>query len=72
MPHKTAPVANDDLLRRDIRLLGDMLGGVIVDLAGRDALALIEEIRTLSRDRRAGRYDAERALAARIESLDTA
>ncbi|MFM9195482.1 MAG: phosphoenolpyruvate carboxylase, partial [Planctomycetia bacterium] len=37
-----------------------------------DALALIEEIRTLSRDRRAGRHDAERALAARIESLDTA
>jgi phosphoenolpyruvate carboxylase len=72
VPHKTAPVANDDLLRRDIRLLGDMLGGVIVDLAGRDALALIEEIRTLSRDRRAGRHDAERALATRIESLDTA
>ncbi|MFM8708551.1 MAG: phosphoenolpyruvate carboxylase, partial [Planctomycetia bacterium] len=47
-------------------------GGVIVDLAGRDALALIEEIRALSRDRRAGRHDAERALAARIESLDTA
>jgi phosphoenolpyruvate carboxylase len=65
-------VANDDLLRRDVRLLGDMLGSVIVELAGRDSFALVEEIRGLARDRRAGRHDAERALAAKIESLDTA
>jgi phosphoenolpyruvate carboxylase len=65
-------VSNDDLLRRDVRLLGDMLGEVIVALAGQEALGLVEEIRTLARDRRAGRHDAERALAARIESLDTA
>jgi len=64
-------VATDDLLRRDIRLLGDMLGSVIVQLADADALALVEEVRALARDRRAGRHDAERALAARIESLDT-
>ncbi len=70
-PKKTPPVANDDLLRRDVRLLGDMLGEVIVGLAGQDSLALVEEVRTLARDRRAGRHDAERALAARIESLDT-
>ena len=64
-------MANDDLLRRDVRLLGDMLGSVITELAGPEALALVEEVRTLARDRRAGRHDAERLLAARIESLDT-
>ena len=64
-------MANDDLLRRDVRLLGDMLGSVITELAGPEALALVEEVRALARDRRAGRHDAERALAARIESLDT-
>ena len=65
-------MANDDLLRRDVRLLGDMLGAVIVELAGQESFALVEEIRGLARDRRAGRHDAERALAAKIESLDTA
>ena len=65
-------MANDDLLRRDVRLLGDMLGAVIVELAGQESFALVEEVRALARDRRAGRHDAERALAAKIESLDTA
>ncbi len=65
-------MTNDDLLRRDVRLLGDMLGDVIVTLAGQEALDLVEDIRTLARDRRAGRHDAERTLATRIESLDTA
>jgi phosphoenolpyruvate carboxylase len=64
-------VANDDLLRRDVRLLGDMLGSVIVGLAGHESFALVEEIRGLARDRRSGRHDAEQALAAKIESLDT-
>ncbi len=66
-----APVVNDDLLRRDIHLLGDMLGRVVVQLAGGEALELVEQIRGLARDRRAGERDAERALAARIEALDT-
>jgi phosphoenolpyruvate carboxylase len=65
-------VANDDLLRRDVRLLGDMLGAVVVELAGQESFALVEEVRGLARDRRAGRHDAEQALAAKIESLDTA
>jgi len=64
-------VVNDDLLRRDVRLLGDTLGEVIAELAGPEAFALVEEVRGLSRDRRAGQHDAERKLAARIESLDT-
>ena len=62
----------DDLLRRDVRLLGDMLGGVIRELAGPQAFDLVEDIRRLARDRRGGRHAAEAALAARIESLDDA
>ena len=62
-------MAHDDLLRRDVRLLGDLLGSVIRELAGPDALALVEDVRVLARDRRAGRFDAERLLAGRIESL---
>jgi len=67
-----ASVVNDDLLRRDVDLLGGMLGRVIVELAGPESLALVDEIHALARDRRLGQRDAERALAARIESLDTA
>jgi len=61
---------SDDLLRRDIRLLGGMLGDVIRRLAGERVFALVEEIRTLALDRRAGGPDAEEALAERIAALD--
>ena len=64
-------MVNDDLLRRDVRLLGDTLGEVITELAGTDSFSLVEEVRALARDRRSGQHDAERKLAARIESLDT-
>ena len=40
------PVSND-LLRRDVRYLGDMLGDVITASEGSDSLALVETIRTL-------------------------
>ncbi|MFM9059415.1 MAG: phosphoenolpyruvate carboxylase [Planctomycetaceae bacterium] len=63
-------MVNDDRLRRDVRLLDGKLDSVIVELAGADASALVADIRRLARDRRAGGHDAERALAARIESLD--
>ncbi len=63
-------VVDDDLLRRDVRLLADMLGEVILDLEGREAFDLIEEVRTLARDRRAGRHAAEAELDARIATLD--
>ena len=65
-----AAVALDELLRRDVRFLGDMLASVIRELAGDDAQALVEEVRRLARERRQGRHDAEPALAATIESLD--
>jgi phosphoenolpyruvate carboxylase len=63
-------VAPDELLRRDVRLLGDMLGSVIREIEGPEAFDLVEQVRVLARDRRLGRHDAEPALAARIESLD--
>ena len=65
-------MVNDDLLRRDVRLLDGKLDSVIVELAGADASALVADIRRLARERRAGVHDAERALAARIEALDVA
>ena len=63
-------VPEDDLLRRDVRFLGGLLDDVIRDLEGPPALALVEEVRSLARQRRAGGHDAERLLAARIEALD--
>ncbi len=49
------PVAptSDDLLRRDVRLLGDLLGEVISRYDGPAALELVERIRLLARERRA-------------------
>ena len=63
-------MVDDELLRRDIRLLGDMLGGVIRELEGPEALTLVEQIRGLARDRRAGDQAAGVALDERISSLD--
>ena len=69
-PAAANPVAHDELLRRDVRFLGDMLGSVIREIAGDEAYDLVEEIRGLARDRRQGRHEAEPALVTRIESLD--
>jgi phosphoenolpyruvate carboxylase len=63
-------VPEDDLLRRDVRFLGGLLDDVIRDLEGPQALTLVEDVRNLARQRRAGAHDAERLLAARIEGLD--
>ena len=60
---------SSDLLRRDVRALGDMLGEVITESAGSEALALIETIRQLSRRRRSGDHVAEAELAERIPKL---
>ena len=60
---------SNDLLRRDVRMLGDMLGSVIEELAGSPALALVEQVRQLARQRRAGDTEAEDLLARRIACL---
>ncbi len=60
---------SSDFLRRDVRALGDLLGEVITESAGSEALALIETIRQLSRRRRSGDHGAEAELAERISKL---
>ena len=63
-------MADDALLHRDVQLLDSLLGQVIVDQAGDDVAKLVEWIRTLAHDRRAGKQGAEAALAECIEGLD--
>jgi phosphoenolpyruvate carboxylase len=63
---------NNELLRRDVRMLGEMLGDVILSLAGAGDLALVEDIRKLARSRRDGDATAEIALRERIAGLTDA
>ena len=63
-------MVNNELLRRDVRFLGDMLGDVIRDLAGPQTLDRVEEIRKVSRDRRSGSPNAECELTELIAALD--
>ena len=65
-------MSHDELLRRDVRFLGDLLGSVIEELAGPEPHALVEEVRRLARERRQGRHDAEPALAAPSPPADAA
>ena len=62
-------MSNHELLRREVRWLGDLLGEVVQQQAGRETLELIEEIRHLSRDRRAGVAEAEGELVKLISQL---
>jgi phosphoenolpyruvate carboxylase len=61
-------VHGDDRLRADVRLLGDLLGEVLVEQEGQAFLALEERVRLLARDARAGGEND--ALAAAVGSLD--
>lgn len=59
----------NEQLRRDVRLLGDMLGEVIVEQAGCASLELVQKIRKLARDRRGNVPGAEAELASCIAAL---
>jgi phosphoenolpyruvate carboxylase len=59
----------DQPLRRDIHLLGDLLGEVIREQAGAEGFELEEEVRRLSRARRAGDATAEGKLRTLLEGL---
>jgi phosphoenolpyruvate carboxylase len=59
-------------LRDEIRWLGELLGEVLREQAGPDAFDLVEEIRALARERRAGEEGAEARLVERIRSLPPA
>ncbi len=63
-------VVDDELLRRDVRFLADMLGEVIRELEGQEAIDLVEEVRGLARARRSGDHAAEAALDEKIAAID--
>lgn len=62
-------MVGDRPLRRDIHLLGDLLGEVIQEQAGLEGFELEEQVRRLARARRAGDAEAEGALRALLEEL---
>jgi len=64
-------VSTEAPLRRDIRLLGDILGRVLVEQEGEELLAEEERIRLLSREAREGRSASSRAeLGQAVRGLD--
>lgn len=67
-----APDRGSEQLRRDVRLLGDLLGQVIVEQQGPELLAVEERIRLLSRELRAREagHDERAALHQLVEGLD--
>ncbi|MGL6279642.1 MAG: phosphoenolpyruvate carboxylase [Gaiella sp.] len=67
MAHRT-----DAALRANVRLLGDLLGRVLVEQEGEETYALEERIRLLARLGRRGDAGARRALAETIADLDVA
>jgi phosphoenolpyruvate carboxylase len=61
----------DDALRRDVRLVGDALGRVLVEQDGEELLADVERVRQLARAARDSGSAADRAaLAACVRALD--
>ena len=53
-----------------IRLLGDILGDVIAELESRELFEVEERIRLAAKDRRGGKADAAKQLAADLEALN--
>src|ERR1700710_667598 len=61
----------DAPLRRDVRLVGDALGRVLVEQDGEELLADVERVRRLARKaRESGAPDDHAALARYVRSLD--
>jgi phosphoenolpyruvate carboxylase len=56
-------------LRRDVRLLGDLLGRVLAEQEGEWLVELVEEVRALARRGREGDGEARRRLAERVSAL---
>jgi len=60
----------NDQLRRDISLLEDLLGQIVTEDEGPEALQLVTEIRHLARQRRTSAPGAEATLSTRIRGLN--
>ncbi|MCC6616716.1 MAG: phosphoenolpyruvate carboxylase [Anaerolineae bacterium] len=59
-----------NLLSADIRLLGNLLGGIIREQDGESAFALVENVRAAAKARRTGDAEAARSLADTLQELD--
>src|SRR5437773_8498901 len=62
--------AAPDPLRRDVRMLGDLLGRVLVEQEGESLLADVERVRSLARAARAGEPDDQLRDAVAAFSLE--
>ncbi|MDP9258543.1 MAG: phosphoenolpyruvate carboxylase, partial [Actinomycetota bacterium] len=63
-PAARRQIRPDDALRRDVRLVGDALGRVLVEQVGEDLLADVECVRRLAREARNSGSAADRAALA--------
>ncbi len=60
----------DSTIRKEISLLGTILGETIREVEGVAAFTVVEDLRRLAWDRRSGRADAESQMIARIAELN--
>ena len=60
---------DDQRLRDEIRWLGQVLGAAVTELEGASTYELIERVRSLAKDRRAGDATAEAALLERVHAM---
>jgi phosphoenolpyruvate carboxylase len=69
-PAARRQIRPDDALRRDVRLVGDALGRVLVEQVGEDLLADVERVRRLAREaRNSGSAADQAALATCVRAL---
>ena len=61
----------ESLLRKEMALLGEILGDAIRDIAGPDALSLVEDLRRLAWKRRIGTPNAGATLTSFVKELNT-
>ena len=64
--------SENEPLRRDVRLLGDLLGATISRRHGASLVELVEEVRTIAKEARAGERAAARRLIDKLSGLPAA